>query len=117
MIQFNQDGTETSIISKAAISGGYENKGKVDYNKSNFVSDLKASIEKEFNKESISFKSIDFVKDEKSTTGMWGFTFKFTFSDEDYDLTDAQKNGIDYRIDVQIGDADNPITGTWVEWI
>ena len=102
-VQFrNAKATDVSAILKVLDDG--KNKGAMEYNKNNFITSLKSNLKEQADKSSstykVTYKSMDLVKDEKGATGVWSFTFKFKFSDEDYELTDEQKNGVDYRLDL-----------------
>ena len=88
------------------------------YSKSKFVSETIDKITKSNDDKGASkipLSKIEFVSDKDAGGGTHSFTFKFYFSDADYDLEDSQKNGIEYRLDVlggQTAKGNNKFTWT-----
>lgn len=75
-----------------------------------FQAKMKETAEKKKNN---FYKSIVLTDNYDAGSKRWSFNYKFTFSDEDYDLTDEQKqNGIEYVLIVS-GDDANCIS--WID--
>lgn len=120
-VRFEKEPTSTEITANTAGTDDGKNKGEVKFNKNNFITSLKSNLEETAQKHGqskITYKKMELINDEKSSNDTWGFNFKFIFSDEDYDLTEEQKtDGVKFRLDIKIGDKDNPVDGTYVTWI
>ena len=116
-VNFNGTPNDTDITATLKALDSGKNKGEIKYSKDTFIESLKTNIENEANSgtKKITYTNMELVNQGAgATAGIWSFTFKFTFSDTDYDLTDEQKMGIEYKVDVQVGSQSSPIDGSWV---
>ena len=112
--------TQTSSTVRANPPTGSDS---FDVSKEKFKTDTITKMEIENNKKSedkkIPYSKVEFVSDIDAGNGTHSFHLKFYFSDKDYDLSDDQKNGIEYRIDVEGGQIDDGQGGkkdklTWI---
>ncbi len=80
-------------------------------NKQNFKTDALSNMKSKNNGKSaekrIPYSKAEFVSDADAGKGTHSFYLKFYFSDEDYELDEDQKDGIDYRLDVEGGQMDD----------
>ncbi|TKZ25902.1 hypothetical protein [Brachyspira catarrhinii] len=117
-VNFNGTPNDTDITATLKALDAGKNQSEIKYSKDTFIESLKTNIQNEANSgtKKITYTNMELVNHGAgATAGIWSFTFKFTFSDTDYDLTDEQKiNGIEYRVDVQVGSQSSQIDGSWV---